>query len=164
MSIANVGAKWSSGVLKFFSKSTGSDILTIDNDGDVELGTGQHVAGERFTVNLYNFAAATVGQPFFIAPAACKIVSAYERHITVCDAADTMTIEKLNTGEAPGAGDVTLGTAFTLNSTANTPVSSAAVTTAAGTLTAGDALCTKFVAGDGTNYAGATITVTMEWL
>ena len=164
MSIANVGAKWSSGVLKFFSKLTGSDILTIDSDGDVELGTGQHIAGERFTVNLYNFAAATVGQPFFIAPAACKIVSAYERHITVCDAADTMTIEKLNTGEAPGAGDVVLGTAFILNSTANTPVNSAAVATGVESLVAGDALCTKFASGDGTNYAGATITVTMEWL
>lgn len=164
MSIANVGSKWSSGILKFYSKLTGNDVLTIDSDGDVELGTGQHIAGERFVANLYNFAAATAGQPFFIAPAACKIVSAYERHITVCDAADTMTIEKLNTGEAPGAGDVVLATAFTLNSTANTPVSSAAVTTAAGTLAAGDALCTKFVSGDGTNYAGANITVTMEWL
>jgi len=164
MSIANVGAKWSSGVLKFFSKTTNNDILTIGNDGDVEFGTGQYIKGERFTVNLYNFAAATVGQPFFIAPTACKIISAYEQHITVCDAADTLTIEKIEPGEAPGAGDVVLGTAFILNSTANTPVSSAAVTTIAGTLAAGDALCTKFVSGDGTNYAGANFTVTMEWL
>jgi len=164
MSIANVGSQWVSGALQFFNKATKAAIFTIDSDGDIELGTGQYVKGERFTVNLYNFAAATVGQPFFIAPAACKIVSAYERHITVCDAADTMTIEKLNTGEAPGAGDVLLGAAFTLNSTANTPVSSAAVATGVESLVAGDALCTKFVAGDGTNYAGAAITVTMEWL
>lgn len=170
MSMANVGSKWVDGKLIFFKRADNSTILTIDPDGtvtpagDLELTTGQHVKGERFTVSLFNFAAAQVGQPFFIAPAACKVISAYERHITVCDAADTMTIEKLTTGEAPGAGDVALAEAFTLNSTANTPVTKDAVATAEATLAAGDALCTKFVSGDGTAYAGATITVTLEWL
>lgn len=164
MSLANVGSKWEEGKLVFFKKADGTTIFTIDSDGDIEIANGQHVKGERFTVNLYNFAAAQVGQPFFIAPAACKVISAYERHITVCDAADTLTIEKLTTGEAPGAGDVVLASAFTLNSTANTPVTKAAVTTGVEALAAGDALCTKFASGDGTNYAGANITVTLEWL
>lgn len=132
--------------------------------GDLELVTPQYVKGERFTINLFNFAAAQVGQPFFIAPAACKVISAHERHITICDTADTMTIEKIEPGEAPGAGDVVLTAPFTLNSTANTPVNKTAVATAAATLGAGDALCTKFVAGDGTDYASANITLTLEWL
>jgi len=164
MSLANVGSKWVSGVLIFFAKATGTTIFSLNSTGDVELGTGQHVKGERFTVNLYNFAAATVGQPFFIAPAACKLVSAYERHITVCDAADTMTIEKIVSGGAPGSGDVALTAAFTLNSAANTPVTKTAVADGKETMAAGDALCTKFVAGDGTNFAGANLTVTLEWL
>jgi hypothetical protein len=164
MSLANVGSKWVNGVLIFFAKATGTTIFSLNSTGDVELGTGQHVKGERFVVSICNFAAASIGIPFFIAPAACKLVSAYERHITVCDAADTMTIEKLTTGEAPGAGDVALAATFTLNSAANTPVTKVAVADGKEIMAAGDALCTKFAAGDGTNYAGANLTVTLEWL
>jgi hypothetical protein len=162
--IANVGSKWVDGKLVFFNKADGVTILTIDSDGDVELGTGQFIAGQRFQVTFPNIAAADVAKAFFVAPAPCKLISAYEIHGTVCDAADTMQIEKCTSGEDAGAGDELLVSAFVLNSTANTPVTKAAVTTAAATLDAGDALLLKFKSGDGTNYAEGCVTCTMEWL
>jgi len=131
--------------------------------GDLEV-SEQFVKGSRFQVTYPQVAAADVAKTFFIAPAACKIVSAYERHVTVAGQAGTLTIEKLTTGEAPGAGDVILAAAFDLTSTANTPVSKAGVTTAAGSLVAGDALCLKVASGAATSYALGTITVEMEWL
>jgi hypothetical protein len=162
--IANVGSKWSDGKLIFFNKADGATILTIDSDGDVELGTAQFMSGQRFQVTFPNIAAADVAKAFFVAPAACKLISAYEIHGTVCDAADTLQIEKCTSGEDAGAGDELLAAVFTLNSTANTPVTKAAVTTAAATLAAGDALLLKFKTGDGTNYAEGCVTCTMEWL
>jgi len=131
--------------------------------GDLDL-YGQFLKGSRFTVTYPQVAAADVAKTFFIAPAACKIISAYERHVTVAGQAGTLQIEKLNTGEAPGAGDELLVAAWDLQSTANTPVTATAVTTAAGTLAAGDALCLKLASGAATSYALGTITVTMEWL
>jgi len=164
MSIANVGSKWVAGVLHFFARATGASILSINPTGDVELGTAQFMAGSYFQATYPNIAAADVAKAFFVAPAACKIISAYEIHGTVCDAADTLQIEKCTSGEDAGAGDELLASVFTLNSTANTPVSKAAVTTAAATLAAGDALLLKFKTGDGTNYAEGCITCTMQWL
>ncbi len=137
--------------------------IAVEAAGGLEL-TSDFVKGERFHVTFPNIAAADVAKAFFVAPAACKIISAYEVHGTVCDAADTLQIEKCTTGEDAGAGDELLAAAFTLNSTANTPVTKAAVTTAAATLAAGDALLLKFKSGDGTNYAEGCITCTMEWL
>ena len=137
--------------------------IAVQAAGGLEL-TSDFVKGERFHVTFPNIAAADVAKAFFVAPAACKIISAYEIHGTVCDAADTLQIEKCTSGEDAGAGDELLAAAFTLNSTANTPVSKAAVTTAAATLAAGDALLLKFKSGDGTNYAEGCITCTMEWL
>lgn len=128
------------------------------------LTEGKFVVGQKFQVSFPNISAAYVAKAFFVAPDACKIISAYEIHGTVCDAADTMTIEKCTSGEDAGAGDVLLATPFTLNSTANTPVTQAAVTTSAATLAAGDTLLLKFVSGDGTNYAEGCITVTMQWV
>ena len=121
------------------------------------------LAGQRFTVSFPQVAAADVAKTFFVAPAPCKVVSASERHVTVAGQEGTLTIEKLASGEAPGAGDVVLGSTFDLQSTANTPVSKAAVTTAAGTLAAGDALCLKLNSGSAASYALGTITVEMEW-
>ncbi len=164
MAIANVGSQWIDGKLVFFNKATGASILTIDSDGDVELTTGQHTAGQRFIVQYPQVAAADAAKTFFIAPAACKIVSAYERHVTVAGQAGVLTIEKLTSGEAPGAGDDLFAAGFDLTSAANTPVSITAVTTAAGTLAAGDALCLKVQSGNAASYALGTITVTMEWL
>lgn len=137
--------------------------ITVEAAGGLEI-TGDFVKGERFQVSFPNIAAADVAKAFFVAPAACKIISAYEIHGTVCDAADTLQIEKCTSGEDAGAGDELLASAFTLNSTANTPVTKAAVTTAAASLAAGDALLLKFKTGDGTNYAEGCVTCTMEWL
>lgn len=137
--------------------------IAVQAAGGLEL-TSDFVKGERFHVTFPNIAAADVAKAFFVAPAACKIISAYEIHGTVCDAADTIQIEKCASGEDAGAGDEVLAAVFTLNSTANTPVSKTAVTTAAATLAAGDALLLKFKSGDGTNYAEGCITCTMEWL
>ncbi len=137
--------------------------ISVEAAGGLEI-TGDFVKGERFHVTFPNIAAADVAKAFFVAPAPCKIISAYEIHGTVCDAADTLQIEKCTSGEDAGAGDELLAAVFTLNSTANTPVTKAAVTTAAASLAAGDALLLKFKSGDGTNYAEGCITCTMEWL
>jgi hypothetical protein len=126
--------------------------------------TAQFVKGQKFEVTFSQIAAADVAKTFFIAPAACKVVSAYERHVTVAGQAGTLQIEKLNTGEAPGAGDVVLASAFYLTSTANTPVSKAAVTDGKESLVAGDALCLKLASGAATSYALGTLTLTMQWI
>ena len=128
------------------------------------LSTGKFVPGQKFIVQYPQVAAADVAKTFFIAPAACKVLSAYERHVTVAGQAGTLQIEKLNTGEAPGAGDAVLATAFDLTSTANTPVTKAAVTDGKESLVAGDALCLKLASGAATSYALGTITVTMQWI
>lgn len=137
--------------------------ILVEAAGGLEI-TEDFVKGLRFHVTFPNIAAADVAKAFFIAPAPCKIISAYEVHGTVCDAADTIQIEKCTTGEDAGAGDELLAAVFTLNSTANTPVLKAAVTTAAASLAVGDALLLKFKSGDGTNYAEGCITCIMEWL
>ena len=164
MALANVGSKWDSGKLVFFNKASGASILTIDSDGDIELGSDQCISGSVFQVNYPEVAAADVAKTFFIAPAACEVVSAYERHVTVAGQAGTLQIEKLTTGEAPGAGDELLAATFDLTSTANTPVSKAAVATGVQQLVAGDALCLKLASGAATSYALGTITVTLKWL
>ena len=128
------------------------------------LTEGKYVVGQKFQVTYPQVAAADVAKTFFIAPAACKIVSAYERHVTVAGQAGVLTVEKLTSAEAPGAGDDLFTTGFDLTSTANTPVSITAVTTAAGTLAAGDALCLKVQSGAATSYALGTITVTMQFV
>lgn len=128
------------------------------------LDGGKFIPGQKFQVRYPQIAAADVAKTFFIAPAACKIVSAYERHVTVAGQAGVLTVEKLNTGEAPGTGDDLFATGFDLTSTANTPVSKTAVTTAAGTLVAGDALCLKMQSGAATSYALGTISITMQWV
>ena len=119
--------------------------------------------GSRFQVTVSPLVYASRGIAFFIAPAGCVVVSAREVHGTACDTTDTMSIEKCNTGEDAGAGDVLLATAFILNSTVNTPVSSAAVTDGKQILVAGDCLMLKAVSGDWTTYAEGCVTVTMEW-
>lgn len=143
--------------------AAGSEIEIFSGAGIAAL-PAQFVAGEKFQVTYPQAAAADVAKTFFIAPAACKIISAYERHVTVAGQAGVLTIEKLTSGEAPGSGDDLFATGFDLTSTANTPVTKTAVTTAAGTLAAGDALCLKVQSGAATSYALGTITVTMQWV
>lgn len=128
------------------------------------LAAGLTIPGARFTVQYPQVAAADVAKTFFLAPAACKMISATERHVTVAGQTGTLQIEKLTSGTAIGSGDLTLATAFDLTSAASTPVTKAAVTTALATLAAGDALCLKLASGGATSYALGTITVLMEWV
>lgn len=169
---------WDASASKLTNISAGNTPAGLCVDGKLEAGTvarvkllgtaaelqGQYVKGSRFAVPYHDVAAADVAKTFWIAPAACKILSAQERHVTVAGQAGTMTIEKLTTGEAPGAGDVLLAAAFDLTSTANTPVEKAAVTTAAATLAKGDALCLKLASGAATSYALGTVCAAMEWV
>jgi len=152
-----------SGILGLFVGKKGAEIQVADSTGTL-INNGSFIKGQQFQVTFPQVAAADVAKTFFIAPAACKIISAYERHVTVAGQAGTLTIEKLTSGEAPGAGDVVLAAAFDITSTANTPVSKTGVTTAAGTLAEGDSLCLKVASGAATSYALGTITVTMEYL
>jgi len=135
--------------------------------GVLTLSSGQYVKGSRFTVTFSSAAAPTAGMKLFVAPVACKVISAYESHGVVCDAADVGNIEKLNTGEAAGAGDVVLATGFTLNSTINTPVTRAAVAgedAPKASLIAGDSLAWRYTTGDGTDTALVNLTITLEVL
>ena len=120
--------------------------------------------GSIFTVTIPQVATADVAKTFFIAPAACEIIAASERHVTVAGQAGTLQIEKLSAAQAPGSGTVLLATAFDLVSTANTTVTKSSVATGAEQLAAGDALCLKVASGAATSYALGTITVTMKWL
>lgn len=151
---------------KLFIAGTAVTPSAADLNAMDGLAAGKFVPGEKFVVNIPFFAAANVTKPFFVAPAACQVLEARESHVTPCDAADTMMITKLESGEAYNAAgaDAVLAAAFTLNSTANTPVTKAALTTAAATLAAGDRLCTRFDSGDGTQYADATLTVVLKWV
>lgn len=137
--------------------------IAVEAAGGLEI-AADFVKGVRFTASYPQVAAADIAKTFFIAPAACKVISAYERHVTVAGGAAVMTIEKLTTGEAPGSGDDLFTVGFDANSTANTPVSKTAVTTTAGTMAAGDALCLKAQSGNIGSYALGTVTVTLEWL
>jgi predicted RecA/RadA family phage recombinase len=123
----------------------------------------QFIPGERFTVTYPQVAAADVAKTFWIAPAACKVISAQERHVTVAGQACTLQIEKLAAGEAPGAGDAVLANGFDLTSAANTPVEVLAVADGKENLIKGDALALKLGAGVATDYALGTITVVLEW-
>jgi hypothetical protein len=147
------------------NKLDGVTAVTADINALAGIASRKFIPGEKFIVQTPIIAAADVAKPFWVAPAACTVLSASEAHTAACDAADTLQITKLVDGEAPAAPgeDALLATPFTLNSTINTTVTQAAVTTAAATLAAGDRLCTKYVSGDGTSYAGGTITVVLAW-
>ena len=133
------------------------------NFSELQIDVPSTIKGSYFEVQYPQVVAADVAKIFYIANEPCKVISAYERHVTVAGQAGTLTIEKLTTGQAPTAGGVVLATAFNLASTANTPVSVAGVTTALGTLVAGDALCLKLVSGAATSYALGTIVVLMQY-
>jgi hypothetical protein len=123
------------------------------------------MSGVKFQVPV-PFAAAnvTAGNLFFIAPAACRLVSAYEAHGTVAGQSGTLQIEKCNTGEAKTAGDVLLASAFDLTSAASTPVAKAAVSDGREYLVAGDMLRLNLASGAATSLADAAITVLMQWV
>lgn len=152
-----------SGEYGLWTGAPGSEVQVAEEDGHLIHAGGSPIAGQQFQVTYPQVAAADVAKSFFIAPAKCKFVSATERHVTVAGQAGTLQIEKLASGEAPGSGDALLGEAFDLTSTANTPVTKAAVTTDVVHLSAGDALCLKLASGAATSYALGTITALMEW-
>lgn len=127
---------------------------------------GGHIKGSRFSVTLgnLNVAALDTAANLFCADKACKLIEAVESHGTVCDAADVLNLEKCASGEDLAAGGLLLGTGWTLNSTANTPVSRAAVTTAVAVLAKGDRVCARMTTGDGTLWAEGVITLTFEYI
>jgi|WetSurMetagenome_2_1015567.scaffolds.fasta_scaffold51677_4 hypothetical protein len=123
------------------------------------------MSGLKFQVSMpFGAAEVTAGTGFFIAPAACRVISAYEAHGTVAGQAGTLQIEKCNTGEAKAAGDALLATTFDLTSTANTPVLKAAVADGKEYLVAGDKLRLSLASGAATSLADAAITVLMQWV
>jgi hypothetical protein len=138
--------------------------MAFTNLDKLALTTGSPISGSYFEETFPQVAAADVAKTFFIAPAACMIISAVERHVTVAGQAGVLTVEKLNGTDAPGSGDDLFSTGFDLTGTANTSVSKTAVTTVAATLAVGDALCLKLQSGAATSYALGTITVLMQWL
>lgn len=163
--VNNVPAGWA--IEPKLLASTTASVKLNDNSFVLQpfvLSQGMFVPGERTTITYNQIAAADVAKIFWIAPAACKVVSAQERHVTVAAQAATLQIEKLASGEVPGAGDVLLVTGFDLTSTANTPEEDLAVNTGVEKLVKGDVLSLRLSAGDATGYALGTITVVMEWL
>ena len=138
--------------------------LYVDIDGTGGLTDEKFIPGSRFEVS-FPIAAANIPQAFWTAPYPCKVIRAYERHVTVAGQAGTAQIEKTGSGTAPGSGTATLASAFDLTSTANTNVIIQATgTTANATLAAGDSLSTKLASGAATSYAGGVVTVVLEWL
>jgi predicted RecA/RadA family phage recombinase len=125
---------------------------------------GSSLAGHEFAVSYPSFVAADVAKGFFIAPAACAVISAYESHSTVAGQAGILNIEKCNTGEAAGAGDVILATGWDLTATTNTPVTRDDLGTGVEVLVAGDQLRLRLTSGAATSLAGAVVTVRMIWI
>ncbi len=123
------------------------------------------LTGHQFVIeHSFIAAAVTAGEGFFIAPAPCAVISAYEAHGTVAGQAGTLQVEKCNTGEAKAAGNVVLASAWDLTSTINVPLSIAHVASAEANLVAGDELRLKLASGAATSLVDAVVTMFMEWL
>lgn len=139
-----------------------------------EIIVGQAISATVALVELHQFrqrwteshiiAAANIASVFFIAPIRCKVVKISERHVTVAGQAATFDIERLQGTEAPGAGDVLLGTTkINAAATANTVQSPALTATVANLiLEIGDCLAIKLATGNIASYAAATLTVELE--
>jgi len=120
--------------------------------------------GTKFIVTYPNFAAADMAKMFFTAPAACKCLSAEFDHTTVAGQAGTFTVEKCNTGEAAGAGDAILASAFDAVGTTLVPQNKDSTLNAAASMVTGDVLRLKLASGAVTSLADATLTLLMEWI
>lgn len=96
-----------------------------------------------------NFVAADVDDIFFVAPFRCTVTKISEVHAVAAGGTATADIERLQGTEAPGSGDVLLGTTkLDLNGTANTVQSPALTSTAAHLiLEVGNRLCVKKASG-----------------
>ena len=139
--------------------------IQLDIEEDAGLTDERLIPGSRSVVTYSPFSAAGIPLIFWIAPAACKIVSAVERHITVAGQAGTMQVEKIPSGTAIGSGIVVLASAFDLTSTANTNVTILGFATlATQSVAKGEALAGKVASGAATSYANGTLSITVEWL
>lgn len=148
-------------------------VLDTDGDGILHYSDGRKwwiltgytmglVDNTSFTVSTGPLVTADLDKEIFIAPAACTLDKVVEVHSVVCDASDTIQIEKLTTGEDSGAGDDLLPSAYTLNSTKDTPISKTIVA-GARTLAAGDRIAPYYATGDGTSWKGS-LTLLMSWV
>ena len=146
--------------------------LTVDTTstltGAVTMTAGvnsQIIKGSQFHVTYGDIILADVAKLFWVAPAACKVVSAYETHMVISSATGTLNVEKCTAGEAAAAGDVVLNASgWDMTSTIDTPVSIATAGGAGATLAAGDQLRLILTAATGTSYAGGVVTMLMEWV
>lgn len=142
-----------------------------NNDGDTQVfDTGAAIQvndtmlkGQRFTINAPVLDYADYPKAFFIAPAACKVVSAKECHATALATTGSIVLEKCNGTKAAGAGDAVLAANFNGVGTAETVQSILGSTGAVATLSAGDRLAVKLSAA-GSALAGSTITVVAEYV
>jgi len=93
------------------------------------------------------------------------LVGAEEIHTTPAGAAATLTLEKLEDGEAPDAGDVLLAAAFDLEGVAETPQygSVVGVTEAARTLASGNRICLRDT-GNPAAVRNCQVTIELEEL
>lgn len=110
------------------------------------------------------FANGDAGKIFFVAPFVCTVTKISEVHATAAGQAGTLTVERLQGTEAPGAGDDLLGTTkIDLEGTINTVQNPGLTATAANLVLAiGDRLALKLASGASTTLAGACITVEIE--
>jgi hypothetical protein len=124
------------------------------------------MVGTNFQASYGPFAAAqiTAANMFFVAPAACKVLSASFSHTTVAGQAGTMQVEKCTSGEAAGAGDAILAAALNLVGTTLVPETVASTLNAAASMAAGDVLRLKLASGADASFADGALTLLMQWL
>lgn len=124
------------------------------------------MVGTNFQASYGPFAAAqiTAANMFFVAPAACKVLSASFSHTTVAGQAGTMQVEKCTSGEAAGAGDAILAPALNLVGTTLVPETVASTLNAAASMAAGDVLRLKLASGADDSFADGALTLLMQWL
>jgi len=169
-------------ITSFTGGTAGGDIYLSDTAGgysDSASSTSEQRVGQflsttegyidlhRFQEKLvvdHNFAAADVANIFFIAPFRCRVTKISEVHATVAGQTGTLTVERLQSTEAPGNGDDLLGdTKIDEEGTINTVQSPALTDTAANlVLEAGDRLALKQASGSATSLANACVTVELE--
>jgi hypothetical protein len=162
MSVTNIRTKWEGGELVFFEATTGAEIMRIKDgtdgvtfSGDVVV-AGQYMQGSRFAVNVPLINTTGLGGIFFIPPAPCKFIGAYEAHATKGTTSMTIQIQK-------NASDM-LAASFAADSTNNAPVWVAATTgTGIANLTNGDYVKST-VSASAATYANGALTAVFEWL
>lgn len=124
------------------------------------------VAGTTFCVSYYfTGTPAATDTCIFVAPRACRLVSATEVHSVAAGGASALQVVKDTSTSAPGAGtDLLQSTGFDLNGTANTPQTGSLSTTAADlNFAAGDRASLDF-ANTIQSTAGCVVVLEFAWL